>query len=66
MEQTPRSGPRVSEIGQKLGVRVRENGWKIVASHAKNTSNPDQFSSGLCPGASNGWDALTPTQSAFL
>jgi hypothetical protein len=47
MEQTPRSSPRVNEISQNLGSRVGGNGWKIVAPHAKNTSNPDQFSSGL-------------------
>jgi hypothetical protein len=31
------------KISQKLGGRVCGDGWKIVAPHAKNMSNPDQF-----------------------
>jgi hypothetical protein len=50
MEQIPRSGPRVSEDSVLWPAQIPRNGWKIVAPHAKNISNPDQFPSGLWPG----------------
>jgi hypothetical protein len=35
----------------RMSVKIRwRYSWKIVAPHVKNRSNPDQFSSGLCPG----------------